>query len=98
MEELPVSWPTETDNPKSTYKGIPRNIRHIDALNFDKNLQPKTYELFGTHAESKILFLDVNILDSTGKDPYHGDVYIEGKQASCAFHELSDLGHQENTS
>lgn len=26
------------------------------------------------------MFTDVNILDSTGADPYHGDVYIEGER------------------
>jgi predicted amidohydrolase YtcJ len=34
----------------------------------------------GTDSDSKILFLDVNILDSTGADPYRGDVYIEGER------------------
>ncbi|KAI9818749.1 MAG: hypothetical protein M1827_007569 [Pycnora praestabilis] len=58
----------------------PRNVATIDALNFDTSLQPKNYEITGTHPESKILFLDVNILDSTGKMPYHGDVLIEGER------------------
>ena len=78
IEEPPVSWSTETDNGKSTFKGRPRNIGPIDALKFDENLQPKHYDIIGTHPDSKILFLDVNILDSTGKEPYHGDVLIEG--------------------
>ena len=34
----------------------------------------------GTRPDSKVLFLDVNVLDSTGADPYHGDVYIEGER------------------
>jgi hypothetical protein len=58
--------------------GFPRNIASIDALKFDANLQPKNYEIAGTNPESKILFLDVNILDSTGREPYLGDVLIEG--------------------
>ena len=57
---------------------FPRNIASIDAIKFDANLQPKNYEIAGTHPDSKILFLDVNILDSTGKEPYNGDVLIEG--------------------
>lgn len=31
-------------------------------------------------AGSKILFTDVNILDSTGRDPYGGDVLVEGQR------------------
>ena len=74
--------PSKIDNlyePSSKpYTGSPRNIAPIDALKFDANLQPKNYEIAGTHPESKILFLDVNILDSTGREPYHGDVLIQG--------------------
>lgn len=36
--------------------------------------------MLGTHPESRILFTDVNILDSTGRDPYPGDVLIEGEK------------------
>jgi hypothetical protein len=46
-------------------------------------LQPKEYTIFGTHADSKILFSDVNILDSTGREPYRGDVLIEGWCVQC---------------
>jgi hypothetical protein len=60
------------------YKGPPRNLANIDAINFDKALQPKKYEILGTHPDSRILFTDVNILDSTGSHPYRGDVLIEG--------------------
>lgn len=77
-EEPPNSWSSENETGRSSYQGYPRNIKHIDALDFDKSLQPTQYQLFGTHPESKILFLDVTILDSTGADPYRGDVYIEG--------------------
>jgi len=58
----------------------PRNISNIDSLDFAPNLQPKRYEILGTHPDSKILFLDVNILDSTGRAPYRGDVLIEGER------------------
>jgi len=73
-----VSWSTKVDNPPSTYTGFPRNIENINALKWDDNLQPKNYEIFGTHPDSRILFLDVDILDSTGAEPYRGDVLIEG--------------------
>ena len=37
--------------------------------------------LFETcNIHSKILFRDVNIIDSTGRDPFKGDVYIEGER------------------
>ena len=62
------------------YTGPPRNVASINAISFDKALQPKKYELLGTHPESKLLFLDVNILDSTGRAPYRGDVLIEGER------------------
>jgi hypothetical protein len=77
--EKPVSWPTSTDPIVPKYDGPPRNIEAIDALSFDSSLQPKQYDIHCTHPESKVLFTDVNILDSTGKEPFRGDVLIEGK-------------------
>ena len=62
------------------YDGEPRNITPIDSLNFAQNLIPKAYDILGTHPDSRILFLDVNILDSTGRYPYRGDVLIEGER------------------
>lgn len=62
------------------YEGPPRNVTTIDAINFDKSLQPKEYTILGTHPESKILFTNVNILDSTGRIPYEGDVLMEGEK------------------
>ncbi|OAP62631.1 5-carboxymethyl-2-hydroxymuconate isomerase [Fonsecaea erecta] len=61
--------------PKSTPTRYP-----YENLDFDPKLQPKRYEIAGTSPSSKILFLDVNIIDSTGKEPYRGDVYIEGER------------------
>jgi hypothetical protein len=78
--EPPVSWPTTTDPITPQYKGPPRNITAIEALSFAPNLQPKQYDIHCTHPESKILFTDVNILDSTGREPFRGDVLIEGKR------------------
>ena len=60
------------------YDGPPRNIAYIEAVKFADNLQPKNYEILGTHPDSQILFTDVNILEATGKLPYRGDVYIKG--------------------
>jgi hypothetical protein len=73
---------SHTSTTSEPYNGPPRNLASIDAINFDKALQPKKYEILGTHPDSKILFLNVNILDSTGKEPYLGDVLIEGERIS----------------
>lgn len=77
-DPLPIFSQTSTSS--EPYKGPPRNLANIDAITFDKALQPTNYELLGTHPESRILFTDVNILDSTGREPYRGDVLIEGEK------------------
>ncbi|KAJ0419182.1 hypothetical protein BJY00DRAFT_324529 [Aspergillus carlsbadensis] len=59
-------------------KGYPH-----ENLYFDPKLKPKTYHIAGTPADSTILFLDVNILDSTGRLPYRGDVLIKGERISA---------------
>lgn len=76
-EEPPVSWPKANIEPQP-YSGPPRNVEPISHINWDKSLQPRKYSIFGTHTESKILFLNVNILDSSGREPYIGDVLVEG--------------------
>lgn len=76
----PVPSFGQTSTTSEPHLGAARNIVAIDAINFDKSLQPQEYKLLGTHPESKILFTDVNILDSTGCDPYRGDVLIEGEK------------------
>lgn len=54
------------------------NMFAHDYVQFDQSLKPKSYSIKGTDPNSKVLFRDVNILDSTGADPFKGDVYIEG--------------------
>jgi hypothetical protein len=75
--EPPASW-VETVSELEPYDGPPRNVKYIEDLKFDESLRPKKYEIEGTDPESKILILDVSILDSTGREPYKGDVLIEG--------------------
>lgn len=58
----------------------PRNVDWIEEVSWDPSLQPKDYDIQGTHPDSKILFLNVKILDSTGREPYLGDVLIEGQK------------------
>ncbi|KAF7957675.1 hypothetical protein EAE96_003248 [Botrytis aclada] len=83
--------PSFREEPTSSerYSGPPRNIATINNIQFDSSLQPRNYEVLGTHPASKLLFLDVNILDSTGRDPYRGDVLIEGER-------FSEVGVVEN--
>lgn len=86
--ESPKPWSTSIDRVDSRYIGPPRNIETIDAVHFAPNLQPTEYSIFGTHEKSKILFLDVQILDSTGAEPYQGDVLIEGRPFSSRSSQL----------
>ncbi|KAK3722770.1 hypothetical protein LTR37_002342 [Vermiconidia calcicola] len=51
-----------------------------DSVRFDPSLEPKRYQMKGTDPNSKVLFRDVNIIDSTGQEPFKGDVYIEGER------------------
>lgn len=77
------SWAARPAAETASYTGPPRNVETIDAVQFDKKLQPKKYEIAGTSPDSKILLTDVNILDSTGREPYRGDVFVEG--VYCPF-------------
>lgn len=79
LREEGVSWASPASSAEQyNYDGPPRNIAYLEALNFPVELRPKRYEIQGTHPDSQILFLDVNILEATGKLPYRGDVYIKG--------------------
>lgn len=60
-----------------SYKDVDMMNPH-EAVRFDPSLQPRKYEIKGTDPSSKVLFRDVNIIDSTGREPFKGDVYIEG--------------------
>lgn len=84
-----VSWAMDPREPSDRYQGSPRNVKHINAIHWDKSLEPKHYEISGTDLGSKILFLDVNILDSTGSEPYRGDVLIEGERPIMRTADLS---------
>ncbi|RSM10073.1 hypothetical protein CEP52_003768 [Fusarium oligoseptatum] len=64
-------------------KKVPGNVEFINNLKLDKGLQPKEYQIDGTHQRSKVLFTNVKILDSTGREPYAGDVLIEGEKIAA---------------
>jgi hypothetical protein len=73
-----VSW-MSADYPVIPYNGPPRNVAYIDQLSFHPDLQPRHSEIAGTDPASRILILDVDILEATGREPYRGDVLITGK-------------------
>ncbi|RDW63336.1 hypothetical protein BP6252_10881 [Coleophoma cylindrospora] len=77
LNEPPPSFTTTNLSP---YTGAPRNVEYINNINFGSSLQPRSYEIQGTLPDSKILFTDVTILDSTGQEPYRGDVLIVGER------------------
>ncbi|KAF5512679.1 Uncharacterized protein CGCA056_v012714 [Colletotrichum aenigma] len=62
------------------FQAFPRNVAHIDNLKLDPKLQPKDYHIHGSNKDSKILFTEVQILESTGRQPYPGDVLIEDER------------------
>lgn len=49
-----------------------------DFVDFAHGLKPRGYHLKGCDKRSKTLFRNVSIIDSTGREPFQGDVYIEG--------------------
>lgn len=79
-----ASW-ISPDYPVETYDGPPRNIAYIDQLAFDPSLQPVNYEISGTDPTAKVLILDVDILEATGREPYRGDVLITGRSHDLNF-------------
>ncbi|KAF7165379.1 hypothetical protein CNMCM6106_001569 [Aspergillus hiratsukae] len=74
------------DYPVDNYDGPPRNVAYIEQLQFDPSLQPIHYEISGTNPRSKILILDVEILEATGRLPYRGDVLIIGQRFAYVGH------------
>lgn len=68
-----------------------------DFVEFAHGLKPREYHMKGCDASSKILFRDVNILDSTGREPFRGDVYIEGELPQVKSNPAitSRLGHEQ---
>ena len=85
--ETQESWTSPAATAEQyAYDGPPRNVASIEALDFAKGLQPKNYEIAGTQPDSTIFFLDVNILEATGRLPYQGDVLIKGMDVSFSIH------------
>ncbi|CAM1504602.1 Fc.00g021930.m01.CDS01 [Cosmosporella sp. VM-42] len=90
-----VSWPQGSHSPWKSCPNsndFPRNIAYIHKLKIDPDLQPTKYEINGTHPETRILFVGVRILDSTGREPYLGDVLIEGEKITA----VGDVPQKEN--
>ena len=81
--ESDIPW-TSPERQVDSYDGPPRNLAWINEIKFDASLQPKKYEIAGTHPESRVLFTNVKILDGSGKLPYQGDVLIKGRHSHSA--------------
>ncbi|KAF8553045.1 hypothetical protein OG21DRAFT_1523370 [Imleria badia] len=64
----------EDENPREPV------FRGIDLTRPDSRIKVPDISIWSTAQESKIAFVDVNILDSTGSDIYRGDVLIEGQR------------------
>ncbi|KAH0431849.1 isoaspartyl dipeptidase-like protein [Colletotrichum camelliae] len=78
-----VSWPQgcyTSWGPTENSQAVPRNVAYIDNLKLNPKLQPREYQIHVSNKDSKILFKDVQILKSTGRQPYQGDVLIEGER------------------
>ncbi|EHK44921.1 hypothetical protein TRIATDRAFT_264804 [Trichoderma atroviride IMI 206040] len=80
-----VSWPAfSLDSFQSTpgehYQGPPRNVKPIQEYKVKPELLPPSYEIKGTDLASNILFVNVNITESSGREPYKGSVYIQGER------------------
>lgn len=66
-----IGLPWDYKNPK---------IKDVDILKTDPRIHIPRREMAGTDPNSKILFKDVKILDSTGKEPFSGDVLVVGER------------------
>ncbi|KUL89181.1 hypothetical protein ZTR_03784 [Talaromyces verruculosus] len=75
----PNGW---IDHIVSSSAGDRKTYPH-DHLHFDPKLRPKPYKVAGTSPDWKALFLDVNIIDSTGREPYRGDVLVLGERIAA---------------
>ncbi|KAF0317782.1 amidohydrolase [Colletotrichum asianum] len=80
-----VSWPQgryTAWGPTKNSQAVPRNVAYIDNLKLDPKLQPRDYHIHASNKGSKILFTEVQRLESTGRQPYPGDVLIEDERIS----------------
>ncbi|KAJ5679481.1 fumarylacetoacetate hydrolase [Penicillium macrosclerotiorum] len=57
-----------------------RKLAPHEDVQFDPALQPRAHRMTATSDNSKVLILNVQILDSTGAKPYTGDLYIQGER------------------
>ncbi|KAJ5713572.1 uncharacterized protein N7483_010753 [Penicillium malachiteum] len=66
-------------------------MEKVAPIDLDSKLQPVKYEIAGTNKSSKVLVLDVEILEATGREPYRGDVLIVGER----FSHVGDVPNKE---
>ncbi|RSL63668.1 hypothetical protein CEP51_013271 [Fusarium floridanum] len=98
-ETTKISWPQGAHDSWGTEpihaQKVPGNVEFINNLKLDKGLQPKEYQIDGTHQRSKVLFTNVKILDSTGREPYAGDVLIEAGEKIAAVGQIPNKAELE---
>ncbi|KAG9312514.1 hypothetical protein JVU11DRAFT_6908 [Chiua virens] len=56
------------------------SFRGIDLTKADSRLKIPNVEIRSSSNDTLVAFVDVNILDSTGADPYRGDVLVKGQR------------------
>ncbi|KAH7922427.1 hypothetical protein BV22DRAFT_1070495 [Leucogyrophana mollusca] len=64
-------------------------FRGIDLAKPDRHIKVPSIEITSHDQDSIIAFVDVNILDSTGREPYHGDVLVKGNRIVTVGGKLS---------
>lgn len=89
---VPPRWMLQHASPPSTPRQPNRNglgepwdskrpsFRGIDLTKPDPRIKVPDIEIACENETSAIAFVDVSILDSTGADPYRGDVLVRGKR------------------
>ncbi|EJU01915.1 amidohydrolase [Dacryopinax primogenitus] len=72
---------TEYTDPttRGSYRKHPIPVTNANTY-ADSPLLPVKHEIKGTDSNSVILFKDVKVLDSTGREPFPGDVLIRGER------------------
>lgn len=81
---MAASWSMNgTGSHNGNHASPSRKVSRFDGICFDPRLRPRPYQISGAASNSRVLLLDVTILDSTGREPYTGNVLIEGERFSA---------------
>ncbi|KAH7914913.1 dipeptidase [Hygrophoropsis aurantiaca] len=64
-------------------------FRGVNLTKPDPRLKTPSVEISGDREDTLVAFVNVNILDSTGRDPYRGDVLVKGQRIISVGRKLS---------